>query len=330
MPTMTAPIGVLALLATATLAAAPLAAQTRVGPPPLTAPGADEWYLRAPDSVSLYIRELGRGEPVIVLHGGWGMDHGYMLPALNGLEDVAHFIVYDQRGSMRSPAPAAKISVEKHVEDLDLLRQRLGLDRVTILAHSMGTFLAQAYLEKHPDHVKGLILAGAIAPLDDSTHSALGASNRVGTRLSTRPEVDEELRKQGLLGKKQLTDREQTRSWRIRFARVNIFQVDRWREMEGGQVFYNQAAANAASRTMPSHWNFIPALDAHPCPLYVVIGAEDYVDFGAVQWKEAAKRIPKLQLRILPEAGHASWIDQPELFRRTVEEAVRASARCGA
>ena len=312
----------------AALTAVPAAAQTRIGPPVLTTPGADEWYLRTPDSVSLYIREFGQGEPVIVLHGGWGMDHGYMLPALTGLENVAHFIVYDQRGSMRSPAVATKISVQKHVEDLDLLRQRLGLNRVTILAHSMGTFLAQSYLEAHPDHVKGLILAGAIAPLNDSLHSALGASNKVGGNLSTRPEVDSELKKVGLLNKTDLTDQEKTRAWRIRFAGVNIYHADRWREMEGGQVFYNQTAANAASRTMPAHWNFIPSLRTHPCPLYVVIGAQDYVDFGVVQWHEAAKQIPNLKLRVLPEAGHASWIDQPDLFRQTVRDAIQESARC--
>jgi proline iminopeptidase len=325
---MAASTAIRASVIIATLVAAPLLAQTRLGPPPLTAPGADEWYLRAPDSVSLYIREFGQGEPVIVLHGGWGMDHGYMLPALDGLENVAHFIVYDQRGSMRSPAPAAKISVDKHVDDLDLLRQRLGLNRVTILAHSMGTFLAQAYLQAHPDHVKGLILAGAIPPVSDSARSALGSANRVGTSLSNRAEVNDELRKQGLLGKTDMTDQERTRAWRIRFAGVNVYHVDRWREMEGGQVFYNQTAANAAAQTMPPQWNFIPVLRAHRCPLFVVIGTQDYVDFGAVQWQDAAKHLPNLELRILQQAGHASWIDQPDLFRRTVSEAVRASAKC--
>src|SRR6478672_4832734 len=102
---------------TAFLMATSAGAQTRIGPPMLTTPGADEWYVRTADTVSLYIREFGQGEPVIVLHGGWGMDHGYMLPALNGLENVAHVVIYDQRGSLRSPAAATKISVQKHVED---------------------------------------------------------------------------------------------------------------------------------------------------------------------------------------------------------------------
>lgn len=318
--------GQFALLAV--LGAGPLSGQGRIGPPALTAVGADEWYLRSPDAVSLYIREFGQGEPVIVLHGGWGMDHGYMLPALRGLDSVAHFILYDQRGSLRSPAPVEKISVAQHVADLDLLRRRLGLERVTILAHSMGAFLAQAYLAAHPRHVKGLILTGPVPPVRDSVHNALAAARGIGSTLADRPEVNEELRKQGLAGKDSLTDQERTRSWRIRFAGVNIYHVERWREMEGGQVFYNQAAANAASRTMPEQWNFTPTLRRHPCAVYIVIGAQDYVDFGAVQWTEAARQLPNLTLRILPEAGHAAWIDQPDRFREVVGEAVEASKKC--
>src|SRR6185503_457196 len=139
-----------------------------------------------------------------------------------------------------------------------------------------------------------------------------------------------ELRNVGLLDKTNLTDQERTRAWRIRFAGVNVFHVDRWREMEGGQVFYNTTAANAASRSMPGQWNFVPSFKAHPCALYVVIGAQDYVDFGTVQWRAAAASLPNLQLRVLPDAGHASWIDQPDLFRRTVADAIRESARCRA
>ena len=149
---------------------------------------------------------------MIVLHGGWGMDHGYLLPALGGLDTVAHFIVYDQRGSMRSPAPAEKISVANHVADLDLLRQRLGLDRVTILGHSMGAFLAQAYLDAHPEHVGGLIFTGAVPPVSDSAHNTLSIAGRTASRLADRPEVNEELRQQGLADKDGLTDQEQTRS----------------------------------------------------------------------------------------------------------------------
>lgn len=47
---------------------------------------------------SLYSREIGRGQPIIVLHGGPDFDHGYLLPGLDRLADAFRLIYYDQRG----------------------------------------------------------------------------------------------------------------------------------------------------------------------------------------------------------------------------------------
>ncbi|MFN9879219.1 MAG: alpha/beta fold hydrolase, partial [Planctomycetota bacterium] len=74
----------------------------------------------------------------------------------------------DQRGSLRSPAtPPAKITYDALVEDLDQLRQRLGLEKVTLMAHSMGNMLAWGYLRAHPDRVAGLILVAPAVPGHD-------------------------------------------------------------------------------------------------------------------------------------------------------------------
>ena len=51
---------------------------------------------------SLYSREIGQGQPVIVLHGGPDFDHGYLLPDLDRLADSFRLIYYDQRGRGRS------------------------------------------------------------------------------------------------------------------------------------------------------------------------------------------------------------------------------------
>jgi pimeloyl-ACP methyl ester carboxylesterase len=127
--------------------------------PPAYAQLADsqpEWYLPTGDGYRLFVQEFGRGaETLVVLHGGWGAEHSYLLDAFKGFETRFHLVFYDQRGSLRSPCPTEKISVEKHIEDLDLLRAALGLERMNIVAHSMGTYLAQAYLQKHPERVQG-------------------------------------------------------------------------------------------------------------------------------------------------------------------------------
>jgi len=65
-------------------------------------PGDNEWYLRSFDNVRLYMYEFGTGkDTVLVLHGGFGAEHSYMLTALRPLEKQYHFVLYDQRGSLR-------------------------------------------------------------------------------------------------------------------------------------------------------------------------------------------------------------------------------------
>src|SRR6266536_728445 len=51
---------------------------------------------------SLSSREIGRGQPIIVLHGGPDFDHGYLLPDLDRLADAYRLIYYDQRGRGKS------------------------------------------------------------------------------------------------------------------------------------------------------------------------------------------------------------------------------------
>src|SRR5205085_12696322 len=74
------------------------------------------------------------------------------------------FVLYDQRGSLRSPAPDSSITLAAMVADLDQLRHDLGLQRVTLLGHSMGNTLAYAYLAAHPDRVRGLVLMDPLLP----------------------------------------------------------------------------------------------------------------------------------------------------------------------
>ena len=111
----------------------------------------NQWYMNTTDAdgakLTHYIAEYGveskPGNTVIVLHGGWGAEHSYLVPAIKPLADEYRFVLYDQRGSLRSPAvPPAKITYDALVEDLDQLRQRLGLEKVTLKAHSMGNMLA--------------------------------------------------------------------------------------------------------------------------------------------------------------------------------------------
>jgi proline-specific peptidase len=285
-----------------------------------------EWYLPTGDGCRLFVQEYGSGrDTVIVVHGGFGAEHSYLLDAFRGLEERFHFVFYDQRGSLRSPCPDSLISAAAHVRDVERLRQELKLERATLVAHSMGTRLAMQYLQEHPDRLRGMVLAGAIPPMSVPQEEF----NREGTALSERPVVAEQMRLAGLgPDTSRYTAKERTTHWRIRFTAVNVYHVERWRQMRGGQAFYSQRAGSAASRTLPRSYDFRPAILAHPCPVWIVIGDHDYVDMGARRHRKWTPGIAHVTLRVLEKAGHAAWIDAPEAWRESLGSALGSMTRC--
>src|SRR5215475_9204988 len=88
----------------------------------------------------LYAREIGRGQPIIVLHGGPDFDHTYFLPDMDRLSDSYRLLYYDQRGRGRSAAGVEPedVTMESEIADLDKVRQYFHLDRTAILGHSWG------------------------------------------------------------------------------------------------------------------------------------------------------------------------------------------------
>lgn len=125
-------------------------------------PGLNDWFLSTGNwqyDPQLYVRELGNGsEIIIMLHGGWGGEHSGLIEAVKNLENQYRFIFYDQRGSLISPFPDSMITFTNHIEDLELIRKELNLEKLNIVGHSMGAVLASAYASKYPQHIKQLTL----------------------------------------------------------------------------------------------------------------------------------------------------------------------------
>src|SRR5881227_3883726 len=95
------------------------------------------------NGVRIYTRRVGDGPPVVVLHGGPGAHHDYLLPQYDRLALGRTLLYYDQRGGGRSPVPRdTPVGWREHVADLEALRDRWGLERVTLLGYSWGGLLA--------------------------------------------------------------------------------------------------------------------------------------------------------------------------------------------
>src|SRR6266516_3199062 len=113
----------------------------------------------AHDETDLAYHVFGEGIPVICLPGGPIQDSVY-LGELGGLSAHRQLIMVDHRGTGQSAIPedVASYRCDRLVDDVEALREHLGLDRLDLLAHSGGANLAALYVARHPERVGKLVL----------------------------------------------------------------------------------------------------------------------------------------------------------------------------
>lgn len=140
---------------------------------------ADETGLAKVPGGKVWWRKVGSGDktPLLLLHGGPGGGHDYLLP-MKALADDRPVIFYDQLGCGRSDAPEDEslYHIKRFVDEVDALRAALKLNRVILYGHSWGSMLAIEYLVTgHGKGVEKLILGGALA----SVPQAIAGMNRL-------------------------------------------------------------------------------------------------------------------------------------------------------
>ena len=238
----------------------------------------EEWYLKTKDSLNIFVKEIKGGkDTVIVVHGGFGANHDYLLDAIKGLESKFHFILYDQRGSLLSPAPKEKLTFQRNVNDLFELVTKLKLKKVKLLCHSMGTLVGMEFLKQHTDLVSNIVLTGAIIPKSDISKSVFSEQlDKNISFLANRPEVVK--LQQNYTDKATLTDKERTEYWRTQFAVANIYNISKWNLLKGGMIYYNPDAAIMAETV---NWNYDYRENLNKTKTTVIQGQYDYLGFNA-------------------------------------------------
>jgi proline iminopeptidase len=108
--------------------------------------------------VSLFVKVIGHGYPLVLMHGGPGSDHMTMLP-FRPCADRFTLVFYDHRCNGRSEgAEVSSMTWENLTADADGLRQTLGFDKWAVLGHSFGGMVALEYALRYPQSLSHLLL----------------------------------------------------------------------------------------------------------------------------------------------------------------------------
>jgi proline iminopeptidase len=283
------------------------------------------------NGVMIYYMTLGRGEPLMIVHGGPGASHDYFLPYLLPLARHNKVIFIDERGSGKSEKleDPAGYTVENMVEDVEAVRQALGLGKISLLGHSYGGVLAQAYALKYQRNLSHLILG--------STFCSTAALNQVFVRM--KENMPDELRQridsleaQGLFGHGK--DYQKNRY-------TNEYMIAAWGEGYFPYLYQNHPDPNddptATGNTSwdlyremwGEHGEFIvdgnlksveytDRLSTIKVPTLILVGDHDESDPSMS--KVMNQKIAESKLVIFPKSGHMTFVDQPGMFMKAMEE----------
>lgn len=284
--------------------------------------------------VLIYYKTFGQGPPLVILHGGPGASHDYFLPYLAPLGRHHRLVFIDERGSGKSEKleDPRGYTVENMAQDVEAVRLALKLGKISLLGHSCGGVLAQAYALRYQRNLSHLVLC--------STFHSTRKMNEVFRRILA--EMDPEVRAKitsmeqaGLFGKGKIFERNRypndymTAAWGQGYfpylyqrrpdpnydpVTNGIMSWDLYREMWGssgefvidGNLKSVEYGERLKSITVPT-----------------LITAGDHDECAPSLAREMHDLIAGSRLVVFPESGHMTFVDQPALFLKAVDEFLR-------
>ena len=237
---------------------------------------------------------------LLLLHGGPGFDHSGFRPYFGRVADIAQVVYYDHRGHGRSDRrPPAEWTLDTFADDIVRLCDALGIVKPIVLGQSFGGFVAQRYIERHPDHPSKVILSST------SPHMMLERKVAMFARLGG-PEAGESCRRFW-------TDPHPA-TWDDYGVHCRHLYNTTPQDPHGGARTIHEfdilyASASGEQRTM----DLLPGLANARCPVLVMVGEQDPVCPVADARDIAAALPPHLvQYRAFPGVGHGAWRDDAD------------------
>jgi proline iminopeptidase len=290
------------------------------------------------NGVLIYTETVGQGAPLVIVHGGPGASHEYLLPYLLPLARHHKLVFIDERGSGKSERleDPKQYTVDNMVEDVEDARVALGLGKMDLLGHSFGGVLAQAYAFKYPANLQHLVLCSTF----HSTKALNAAFQQMKANMPAplRARIDK-AEAAGLYGHGK--DYEKNRY-------SDDYMIAAWGEGYFPYLYRNHPDPNydptdtgglswELYREMwGSHGEFVvdgnlvsveyaDRLKRLTVPTLITVGDHDECDPSMARDMNAL--IPGSKLVVLPNSGHMTFVDQPGAYLHAVDEFLGAKGQ---
>ncbi|HUF31124.1 MAG TPA: alpha/beta fold hydrolase [Gemmatimonadaceae bacterium] len=295
----------------------------RVAVPQTIPPPSASGYTRTTDH-PLYWALYGAADapPMVVLHGGPGAHHDYLLPQMLRLGEAGPLLFYDQRGGGRSRTESRDpVTWRSHVADLAAVAREFDVTPLTLVGYSWGGLLALFY-------------AVEAAREELPTPHRLVLIDPAPVSRAFRDEYDAEYARRQSAGEIHAM-REQLASSGLRSEDPDAYR-QRAFELSVAGFFADPRMANdltpfrVIGRVQQSVWeslgdyDLVDTLPGVTAPTLVVHGRQDPIPLASSE--TAARALPDARLVVLENCGHVPYVEQPDALFAAIERFLAETA----
>ncbi len=288
----------------------------RVSPAEVPVVQATPWdtgHFVAVNGTNLFCQVVGKGKPLLVLHGGPGMNFRYFLPQLTDLlQDSVQLVFFDQRVSGKSAfdVDSTHMRMADMVEDIEALRKHFGWKKVNLLGHSWGCVLAMFYAKKYPDRLESLVLmngTGAELPAkwdgQEALKTRLGEAGYEELFYITQSPAFQK-------GAPGALDNYYRTMFRASFFQKSLADS---LHLSFGEDYLTRARFLMYLYQDLQAYNLLPAMKRVRCKSLVLHGAYELTP--AQEMEAVAKALPNGRFVLLPDCGHFAFLEAPATVR---------------
>lgn len=267
------------------------------------------------DGVVLKVNIAGKGMPCLFIHGGPGSG-SEIVEKLAGKTLERHFkmIYLDQRGSGRSSSdPKKNYTLERVVQDIEELRERLQIKQWALMSHSFGGIIATAYAKKHPDRVSGMVLMNSILNLPAAMEST--ATHGYALLPAGKPPMDPAAPLPQRFGMVMGMLNQSGMASKLMYANdaTDARVKEAMKGRQGNTDFTSTVFQSGAITTYVE--DMTPATAALTMPVLVLSGREDHM-VGVDHYKSF--RFPNQQVVLVP-GRHFAMVEHPDEVGKALE-----------